>query len=97
MTYARPEPPHDPATLPPMPGWVTGRCPETPEDAAFLSGAALAHLHLVLSRDDVPQALLRERLALRAAEACAACSLPVGTKPPGPVTGPGRFSLRRWF
>ncbi|UWQ43944.1 DUF1403 family protein (plasmid) [Leisingera aquaemixtae] len=74
MTYARPEPPHDPATLPPMPGWAVSRCPETPEDVAFLSGAALAHLHLVLSRDDVPQALLRERLALRAAEACAACS-----------------------
>ena len=38
----------------------------------FLSGAALTHLHLVLSQEDVPQTLLRERLALRAAEACVA-------------------------
>ena len=45
---------------------------ETPEDVAFLSGAALTHLHLVLGRADVPQALLRDRLALRAAEACVA-------------------------
>lgn len=37
---------------------------------AFLSGAALSHLHLVLNADGVPQTLLRERLALRAAEAC---------------------------
>lgn len=30
----------------------------------------MSHLHLVLSRDDVHQTLLRARLALRAAEAC---------------------------
>lgn len=35
----------------------------------FLSGAALNHLHLVLGCAEVPQALLRDRLALRAAEA----------------------------
>ncbi|MEM9700708.1 MAG: DUF1403 family protein [Pseudomonadota bacterium] len=57
-------------TLPTMPSWVTSGRPETPEDVAFLSGAVLAHLHLVLSRDDVPQTLLRARLALHAAEAC---------------------------
>jgi hypothetical protein len=34
----------------------------------------LNHLHLVLGRGEVPQALLRERLALRAAEACVAFS-----------------------
>ncbi len=50
-----------------MPSWVTGVRAETPEDVAFLSGAALGHLHLVLRRDDVPQTLLRERLTLRAA------------------------------
>ncbi|WP_300010924.1 DUF1403 family protein [uncultured Roseobacter sp.] len=66
MTYAR----DDFETLPRMPSWVTSARPETPEDVAFLSGAALSHLHLVLSRDDVPQTLLRARLALRAAEAC---------------------------
>ncbi len=56
--------------LPTMPSWVTSGRPETLEDVAFLSGAALSQLHLVLSRDDVPQTLLRARLALRAAEAC---------------------------
>lgn len=48
--------------------------PDTLEDVAFLSGAALAHLHLVLARGDVPHALLRDRLALWAAEACVAFS-----------------------
>ena len=37
---------------------------------AFLSGAALNHLHLLMARDDVPVTLIRARLALRAAEAC---------------------------
>lgn len=59
-------------TLPRMPSWVTSARPETAEDVAFLSGAALNHLHLVLRREEVPQSLLRERLALRAAEACIA-------------------------
>ncbi len=57
-------------SLPHLPGWVTSGHAETLEDVAFLSGAALAHLHLVLSRDDVPHALWRDRLALRASEAC---------------------------
>jgi hypothetical protein len=57
-----------------MPHWVTSVRVETLEDVAFLSGAALAHLHLLFARDDVPHALLRERLALRAAEACVAFS-----------------------
>ncbi|NSY40119.1 DUF1403 family protein [Leisingera sp. ANG59] len=61
-------------TLPTMPSWVTSGRPETPEDVAFLSGAALSHLHLVLSRDDIPQSLLRARLALMAAEACVTLS-----------------------
>ena len=39
---------------------------------AFLSGGALATLHGVVTREEVPHALLRERLALRAAEACVA-------------------------
>lgn len=66
MTYAR----DAFESLPPMPAWVTSGRAETAEDVAFLSGAALSNLHLVLSIDDVPQSLLRERLALRAAEAC---------------------------
>ncbi|MCA0851584.1 DUF1403 family protein [Salipiger thiooxidans] len=70
MTFARPDPISDPDTLPRMPAWVTSARAETLEDVAFLSGAALNHLHLVLGRDEVPQALLRDRLALSAAEAC---------------------------
>lgn len=58
----------DMSTLQRLPVWVTKARPETPEDMAFLSGAALSHLDLVLARDDVPQAVLRARLALRAAE-----------------------------
>lgn len=74
MTFA----PHDHCddlnTLPRMPHWVTSARVETLEDVAFLSGAALNRLHLVLGHEAVPQALLRERLALRAAEACVAFS-----------------------
>jgi hypothetical protein len=55
-----------------MPPWVIAGRAEAPENVAFLSGAALAHLHLVLGQAEVPHALLRERLALWSAEACVA-------------------------
>ncbi|MGH1357014.1 MAG: DUF1403 family protein [Thalassovita sp.] len=74
MTYARSTFDSDPDSLPRMPPWVTSARAETLEDVAFLSGAALSHLHLVLGREAVPQALLRDRLSLRAAEACVAFS-----------------------
>ena len=74
MTFARPDHISDLDTLPRMPAWVTSARAETPEDVAFLSGAALNHLHLVLGREEVPHALLRDRLALRAAGACVAFS-----------------------
>ena len=74
MTIARPDHISDLDTLPRMPAWVTSARAETLEDVAFLSGAALNHLHVVLGRAEVPQALLRDRLALRAAEACVAFS-----------------------
>ncbi len=74
MTFARPDHISDRDTLPQMPGWVTSARGETLEDMAFLTGAALNHLHLVLARQDVPRALVRDRLALRAAEACVAFS-----------------------
>lgn len=74
MTFARPDLISDRDTLPQIPTWVTATRAETIEDVAFLSGAAMYHLHLVLSRAEVPQALLRDRLALRAAEACIAFS-----------------------
>lgn len=70
MNFAVQTPINDPDTLPRMPAWVTSPRPETLEDAAFLSGAALNHLHVVFGRGEVPQALLRDRLALRAAEVC---------------------------
>ena len=74
MTFARPDPISDLETLLRMPTWVTSARAETLEDVAFMTGAALNHLHVVLGREDVPQALLRDRLALRAAAACVAFS-----------------------
>ncbi|ODM47351.1 hypothetical protein A9320_23160 [Ruegeria sp. PBVC088] len=74
MTFARLDHISDLDTLPRMPAWVTSARAETLEDVAFLSGAALNHLHVVLGRAEVPQALLRDRLALSAAAACVAFS-----------------------
>jgi len=74
MTFARPDPINDLETLPRLPAWVTSARAETLDDVAFLSGAALNHLHLVLGHEEVPHPLLRDRLALRAAEACVAFS-----------------------
>ncbi|WP_177158953.1 DUF1403 family protein [Donghicola mangrovi] len=70
MPYHRSDLLSDPDLLPRLPIWATVERAENIEDAAFLSGAALSHLQGVLERKDVPQALLRDRLALRAAEAC---------------------------
>ncbi|MCA1776960.1 MAG: DUF1403 family protein [Loktanella sp.] len=70
MTLARHNSIDDRDTLPKIPSWITLARGEAIEDVAFLSGATLSHLHGVLGREVVPQALLRERLALRAAEAC---------------------------
>ncbi|AYE88106.1 MULTISPECIES: DUF1403 family protein [Sulfitobacter] len=70
MNFTQPVHIRDLDALPRLPGWVTSTRSETLEDAAFLSGAALNHLYLFMTRDDVPVALIRARLALRAAEAC---------------------------
>ena len=70
MTFVHPSYADASETLPRMPPWVTSACAETLEDVTFLSGAALATLHLVVGRADVPHALLRERLSLTASEAC---------------------------
>ncbi len=61
-----------PAYLPPLPSWVTQNHGNTPETETFLSGASLAMLHMVLAdpTEMLPAELLRNRLALRAAEAC---------------------------
>tara|TARA_R110000782_G_scaffold152618_1_gene245207 strand:- start:7115 stop:7999 length:885 start_codon:yes stop_codon:yes gene_type:complete len=93
-------------TLPRMPAWVTSARAETLEDVAFLSGAALNHLHLVLGHAEVPQALLRERLALRAAEACVAFAArperagelrdAIHLMRPGDLPGPAGEALLTW-
>ena len=54
--------------FPQMPRWALSRAFSSVEDAAFISGAALGHLHALLGREDVPQALLRDKLALKASE-----------------------------
>ena len=71
MRKARLEPLAESPALPPRPGWINLGVADTLEDAAFRSGAALAHLHLMAGQAAVPQALWRARLALSAAEACA--------------------------
>ena len=70
MSFARTSLENDPDRLLRMPAWVTSGFAETSEDVAFLSGVALGHMDLVTRREDVPQALLRARLALAAAEVC---------------------------
>ena len=59
-------------TIPLLPHWVTSVQGQTPDSVAFTSGAALAMLDMVLhdSAEILPAELLRNRLALRAAEAC---------------------------
>ena len=106
MTFARPEHSIDTDTLPRMPAWVTSARPEAFEDVAFLSGAALNHLHLVLGREEVPKALLRDRLALRAAEACVGFSGRLERAPelrdaihllrPGDLPGPAGETYLSW-
>jgi hypothetical protein len=56
--------------LPPLPDWIATSSSDTLQDAAFRSGAALAHLTVVAGLGALPQALWRDRLALAAAEAC---------------------------
>jgi len=58
--------------LPPLPGWIVSAPAEALEAATFRSGAALAHLGQATAAVDVPLALWRDRLALAAAERCAA-------------------------
>ena len=59
-----------PAALP----WRTAPGSEAIEDAAFSSGMALARLQMALTQQGLPQPVLRARLALAAAEACAGFS-----------------------
>jgi len=70
MAFTQPDLAEAIDTLPRIPPWVTSARAGTLEDVAFLSGAALSALHLVVGREDVPHALLRDRLSLSASEAC---------------------------
>jgi len=103
----RPPPPAaDPAAVAPLPGWITGAPAQRPEDAAFRSGAALAHLQAVSRQAAVPGALWRDRLALAAAEVCAGLSGrcegaralrdAVHLTRPGCSPGPAGMILRQW-
>ncbi|MDE9451971.1 DUF1403 family protein [Aliiroseovarius sp. Z3] len=93
--------------IPRMPSWATAGRPTTSEDAAFLSGAALALLHHALAQVALPQALLRARLALTAAEACVAFSGRPERVPdlrdalallrPGDQPGPAGAVYRQWW
>jgi hypothetical protein len=56
--------------LPAIPGWIRKMRAETLEDAAFRSGAVLAHLTFAATTAYLPLALWRDRLALAAAEVC---------------------------
>ncbi|MDD7973566.1 DUF1403 family protein [Roseinatronobacter alkalisoli] len=65
---------HDPVpdvTPQRLPDWLVRMPAGTLEDAAICSGAALAMLHMVRARPDLPDALWRARLALTAAAHCA--------------------------
>jgi hypothetical protein len=72
MEKPRTEPLETLPMLPPLPGWIVSAPAETPEAAAFRSGAALAHLGQATASGGVPLALWRDRLALAAAGNCAA-------------------------
>jgi len=71
MTYQPSAISDDPISLPKLPAWVTQARAETPETIAFLSGATFAMLDTLLrqSGEVVPQTLLVNRLALKAAVA----------------------------
>ncbi|SFM72574.1 DUF1403 family protein [Shimia aestuarii] len=106
MTYAGHALDDDLTTLPRLPAWVTVAQAETPEDVAFLSGAALTHLHLLLQNPTVPASLLRDRLALLAADAClkragrseraAELRDEVHLARPGDTLGPGGAVFANW-
>lgn len=74
MASTRDKPDKVSINIPQIPEWVIPARAELLEGMAFSSGAALAMLHIALAQSEVPQSLLRERLALRAAEACIALS-----------------------
>lgn len=106
MTKPRAEALPDAITVPPLPEWAMSASAQGVEDAAFFAGAAMAHLHHLITLPAVPQALWRERLALSAAEVCVALA---GRRDgasalrdalhltrAGDHPGPGGVVLRQW-
>ncbi|NDW58774.1 DUF1403 family protein [Yangia sp. PrR004] len=89
-----------------MPGWLPDKPDQDIEMASFSSGAALMMLHLALQVEALPDALLRERLCLRAAEAGAAMTGRPGRAPhirdeimmlrPGDEAGPAGALMLDW-
>jgi hypothetical protein len=89
-----------------LPEWIALARAETIEDAAFLSGAALAHLFLATGSADLPHGLWRQRLALAAAETCSGLAGrrdgqgglrdAVAFLQPGDQPGPAGAILRQW-
>lgn len=71
MTYQASGFAHDQITISKLPAWVTSAVAETPENVAFLSGAALGTLDTLLTDEAaaVPSDLLANTLALKAAAA----------------------------
>lgn len=88
------------------PGWIKAARGGTAEEQAFMAGAALAHLVMSVAHAQTPQALLRDRLALRAAEASlshmgrsesvAQLRDEVHLLRPGDHPGPGGEIYQRW-
>ncbi|WP_026605527.1 DUF1403 family protein [Methylocapsa acidiphila] len=64
--------PPNPPAFPPFPSWArVGAPPESPGEAAFLAGAALAALHPIARAEHPLASLWRQRLALACAAAVA--------------------------
>ncbi|MEP3300115.1 MAG: DUF1403 family protein [Pseudoruegeria sp.] len=71
MTYQPGTFQNDQMTVAKLPSWVTSGGAETPQNVTFLSGASIAALDVMLTQagNAVPQKLLRNALALKAAVA----------------------------
>ena len=96
----------EPDLFPPLARWIVSGNAENAEEAAFRAGAALAHLRSIEAAPDLPLALLRDRLALMAAETCvaitgrregqAALRDAVHLTRAGDNTGPAGMILQQW-
>jgi len=93
-------------TIPRMTSRVISGRPKNLQDVAFLSGAALSHLHLLMARDGVPQTLMRARFPLRAAgarvkfpgrpERVGDLRDAINFMRPGDLSGPAGYVYLRW-